>query len=162
MVGDIVTSGSAFDVSLRRGRSKSCEEETMKAHVFLGRRIRKDFPPHGSFEGTVHSYLFPWFRILYDDGDSEEISLKELQLLLIDEPSTRQTLRWLSFHDTALQFLDDILPPLPPDLTSILVMRDQCFMSDNRHFPMDQGWIWELLGFKGELACIRTWRFKKH
>ena len=103
-----------------------------------------------------------WFPICYVDGDCEEMTLKELQPLL--KAPTRQHLpiRWISCSGTPFSFLQDLLPPTPPAISDIIVMRDQCFLSDNTHFPMDEGWIWEVLGHEEDRICVRTWRYSGH
>ncbi|KZV56457.1 hypothetical protein F511_08355 [Dorcoceras hygrometricum] len=52
---------------------------------FLGRRVKKEFKGHGTFFGTVQSYQpnTGFFRIVYEDGDSEELEFSEVALLLV-------------------------------------------------------------------------------
>ena len=49
----------------------------------LGRRIRKNFPRHGFYDGTIHAFKRPYFTVVYDDGDKEEITMTEILLWLV-------------------------------------------------------------------------------
>ena len=46
----------------------------------LGRTFVKDFPPHGAFTGTVTSWdtLVGIWKVVYDDGDEEELEHSDL------------------------------------------------------------------------------------
>ncbi|KAH6837032.1 hypothetical protein C2S53_014275 [Perilla frutescens var. hirtella] len=50
----------------------------------VGRRVKKEFQGHGTFFGVVQAYeaATGFFKIVYDDGDSEELELKEVSSLL--------------------------------------------------------------------------------
>lgn len=50
---------------------------------FLGRRIRKNFPSHGYYNGTIQEFKRPYFTIIYDDGDKEEITLSEIMKWIV-------------------------------------------------------------------------------
>ncbi|XP_075520145.1 DDT domain-containing protein PTM-like isoform X1 [Primulina tabacum] len=52
---------------------------------FVGRRVKKEFKGHGTFLGTVQSYQpdTGFFRIVYEDGDAEELEFSEVALLLV-------------------------------------------------------------------------------
>ena len=60
---------------------------------FIGRRVRKAFPVADekgrmvpwNFEGTVKQYSIPrqFFKVYYDDGDTEEYDMQELMDILI-------------------------------------------------------------------------------
>jgi hypothetical protein len=60
---------------------------------FIGRRVRKAFPVADekgrmvprNFEGTVKKYSIPrqFFKVYYDDGDTEEYDMQELMDILI-------------------------------------------------------------------------------
>lgn len=51
---------------------------------YVGRRVKKEFQGHGTFFGLVQAYeaATGFFKIVYDDGDSEELELKEVSSLL--------------------------------------------------------------------------------
>jgi hypothetical protein len=49
----------------------------------LGRQVRKKFPGHGFFVGTVMEYRYPYFTVCYADGDKEDMNLTEVQKWLI-------------------------------------------------------------------------------
>eukprot|EP00854_Cymbomonas_tetramitiformis_P003181 gene3181-4026_t len=67
----------------------------------VGRSVSKEFPPYGHFSGRVasysppgsvldqeigESYMQPSWHVVYEDGDSEDVSWKELQAILTDPP----------------------------------------------------------------------------
>ncbi|GAB2277054.1 hypothetical protein Dimus_011762 [Dionaea muscipula] len=51
---------------------------------FVGRNVMKEFSGYGVFKGVVESYdsSSGYFRIVYEDGDSEEVDLSEVSLLI--------------------------------------------------------------------------------
>jgi hypothetical protein len=55
---------------------------------FIGRRVIKEFPPHGIFQGEVVSYKKPYYKVLYEDDDSEEVTLNQLKKILIPQQVT--------------------------------------------------------------------------
>ena len=49
-------------------------------------RIRRNFPGFGTFEGLITAYAAPFFTVVYNDGDEEEMPVDELRACeLIDE-----------------------------------------------------------------------------
>ncbi|CAA3031739.1 DDT domain-containing PTM [Olea europaea subsp. europaea] len=52
---------------------------------FVGRKVKKEFEGHGTFFGSVESYdaSTGFFKIVYEDGDSEELDLNEISSLLV-------------------------------------------------------------------------------
>uniref|UniRef100_A0A453AT65 Nucleosome-remodeling factor subunit BPTF n=1 Tax=Aegilops tauschii subsp. strangulata TaxID=200361 RepID=A0A453AT65_AEGTS len=58
----------------------------------VGRAVRKAFPGFGSFSGVVESYDAEagYFRVLYEDGDSEEIDADEMGSILVGAPMPPQ------------------------------------------------------------------------
>lgn len=59
----------------------------------MGRRVKKKFEGHGTFYGSIQAYeaATGFFKIVYEDGDSEELELKEVSSLLAsDEPPQPQ------------------------------------------------------------------------
>jgi len=44
---------------------------------FIGLRVSKDFSGV-MYEGTIVSYKKPWYKVKYDDGDEEEMNLREV------------------------------------------------------------------------------------
>ena len=65
---DLVIRGNKFDDS----------KESL-----LGRTIRKNFPSHGYYDGTIQAFKRPYFTVIYDDGDKEEITMTEILLWLV-------------------------------------------------------------------------------
>lgn len=51
----------------------------------MGRRVKKKFQGHGTFFGLVQAYepATGFFKIVYEDGDSEELELMEVSSLLV-------------------------------------------------------------------------------
>ncbi|KAE8781282.1 Increased DNA methylation 1 [Hordeum vulgare] len=58
----------------------------------VGRGVRKAFPGFGSFSGVVESYDAEagYFRVLYEDGDSEEVDGDEMGSILVGAPMPPQ------------------------------------------------------------------------
>ncbi|KAG8099175.1 hypothetical protein GUJ93_ZPchr0013g34119 [Zizania palustris] len=54
----------------------------------VGRAVRKEFPGFGVFSGVVEAYDdgVGYFRVLYEDGDSEEVDLAEMAGMLVGTP----------------------------------------------------------------------------
>ena len=62
----------------------------MKSHTqddpLIRRRVRKTFKDLGTFEGTVaYKDNNKWYTVLYDDGDTEDYTLADLNSILIDK-----------------------------------------------------------------------------
>lgn len=59
---------------------------------FVGRTVKKEFRGYGTFSGTVTSYdaSSKFFKVLYEDGDSEELELSELVPLFHQTPKKRR------------------------------------------------------------------------
>ena len=45
--------------------------------AIVGQRVGRDFET-GYFEGEVASYKKPWWKVVYDDGDKQEVTYREL------------------------------------------------------------------------------------
>lgn len=58
----------------------------------MGRAVRKAFPGFGVFGGVVESYDAEagYFRVLYEDGDSEEVDGAEMAAILVGAPMPAQ------------------------------------------------------------------------
>ncbi|PNT74608.1 hypothetical protein BRADI_1g18770v3 [Brachypodium distachyon] len=58
----------------------------------VGRAVRKAFPGFGVFGGVVESYDAEagYFRVLYEDGDSEEVDGAEMAAILVGAPMPAQ------------------------------------------------------------------------
>ena len=57
--------------------------------VLVGRTVTKSFPPDGTCEGTIKSFdeAESLWRVVYEDGDEEEIKFDEL-VVILNEPYT--------------------------------------------------------------------------
>mmetsp|Transcript_5426 Transcript_5426/g.9492 ORF Transcript_5426/g.9492 Transcript_5426/m.9492 type:complete len:684 (-) Transcript_5426:495-2546(-) len=50
-----------------------------KIEIIIGKtQVRKAFPPHGVFTGTVIAYKKPYYKVEYEDGDQEEYTQTEV------------------------------------------------------------------------------------
>ncbi|EOD05117.1 hypothetical protein EMIHUDRAFT_438993 [Emiliania huxleyi CCMP1516] len=54
--------------------------------ALVGLAVRKLFPRHGTFSGTVVSHHASLFRVLYSDGDEEDVPLAALVKLALAAP----------------------------------------------------------------------------
>lgn len=68
------------NASSHRLGSKS--SSTGPSDGYMYHTVRKDFDPHGVFVGMVVDYVQPYFRVVYEDGDSEELNRTEVKMLL--------------------------------------------------------------------------------
>ncbi|MCO5600951.1 hypothetical protein L7F22_055068 [Adiantum nelumboides] len=67
------------------GRRKQQEDGSDK-ESYIGRRVEKNFEGFGKYAGSVVSYnaACGFYRVVYDDGDSEELECHELEHILGD------------------------------------------------------------------------------
>jgi hypothetical protein len=54
-----------------------------KLPVLVGKKVKKSFPGHGTFQGSIISQGPRWYRIQYEDGDEEDCNANEIQRLLV-------------------------------------------------------------------------------
>ena len=60
---------------------------TVNSHYLVDRKVSKKWDVAGNvivYTGRVDYYKDPWFRVKYDDGDCEDVSLAELLKIVID------------------------------------------------------------------------------
>ena len=50
--------------------------------VPIGTVIKREFPGFGVYDGTVVEYKKPYYRVVYADGDSEQLLGRELRPLI--------------------------------------------------------------------------------
>ncbi|KAF6150389.1 hypothetical protein GIB67_034088 [Kingdonia uniflora] len=68
----------------RKRRRKDAPER--KYGVFVGRYVRKEFPGfEGVFLGKVVSFEEEWYKVSYEDGDSEELDTEEVSEIAVME-----------------------------------------------------------------------------
>lgn len=60
-------------------------------HNLVGRHIRKRFFGHGTHLGKITKFVSPYYTILYDDGDTEEMLESEIGEFLT-QPKTRNSI----------------------------------------------------------------------
>eukprot|EP00250_Pteridium_aquilinum_P009036 c18401_g1_i1 orf=616-4032(+) len=67
------------------GRKKRQEDEADKDSL-VGRRVEKIFQGFGKYAGSVVAYNATrgFYKVVYDDGDREELELHELERILVD------------------------------------------------------------------------------
>jgi deoxyribodipyrimidine photolyase len=63
---------------------KSKYQKSDNVAEIIGRKVRRNFPGHGVFTGTVKSFKSPYYTICYEDGDKEEMTLVEMREWLVD------------------------------------------------------------------------------
>ncbi|KAJ1292275.1 hypothetical protein BS78_02G379700 [Paspalum vaginatum] len=70
--------------------------------ALVGRAVRKAFPGFGTYSGVVESYDADagYFRVLYEDGDSEEVDADEMARMLVG-PAMPQALQQTPPRDAA-------------------------------------------------------------
>ena len=86
----------------------------MVSYPLVGRRVAKEFIRSGvkdTYSGTVLSYHLPYYRVLYDDGDMEEVGHDEANELVLGGASEKTLGVGSLVHasDEGMQFDDDIL-----------------------------------------------------
>ena len=60
------------------------EKEKEKVDKLIGREVRKKFQNHGYFIGKVTSFDDPYYKIIYTDGDEEEMTRSSVLKYLVD------------------------------------------------------------------------------
>ena len=60
------------------------EKEKEKIDKLIGREIRKKFQNHGYYIGKVTSFDDPYYKIIYEDGDEEEMTRGYVLKYLVD------------------------------------------------------------------------------
>ena len=63
---------------------KEKEKEKEKVDHLIGREVRKKFHNHGYFIGKVMSFDDPYYKIIYTDGDEEEMTRASVLKYLVD------------------------------------------------------------------------------
>ena len=63
---------------------KEKEKEKEKVDKLIGREVRKKFQNHGYFTGKVMSFKDPYYKIIYTDGDQEEMTRASVFKYLVD------------------------------------------------------------------------------
>ncbi|GMH36947.1 hypothetical protein BSKO_04820 [Bryopsis sp. KO-2023] len=64
----------------------------MGGHEYIGARVRKYFPGHGWYRGVVEEFVVlsrkKYYKVEYEDGDTEEVTVEEL-VKILDTPEER-------------------------------------------------------------------------
>ena len=71
-----------------QNNEKEKEKEKEKVDKLIGREIRKKFQNHGYFIGKVMSFDDPYYKIIYTDGDQEEMTRASVLKYLVDLENT--------------------------------------------------------------------------
>lgn len=69
--------GSSSGISVDGGNTTN-DDESEPEPSYIGRYIYKNFPLDGYFVGFVVSYKKPYYRVVYEDGDMEDMVRKEV------------------------------------------------------------------------------------
>jgi hypothetical protein len=81
--GPAGTVGGGNGGSLSRGGGGGgAGGRSLRKPVPIGTKIKRTFPGFGIYEGTVVEYTKPFYRVVYPDGDSEQLLGKELRPLI--------------------------------------------------------------------------------
>ena len=78
------------EVSEKRIIAKAALPEGCRSNSLVGRHIRKRFFGHGTHLGKITKFLTPYYTILYDDGDTEEMLESEIDEFLT-QPKARNS-----------------------------------------------------------------------
>ena len=65
-------------------KEKEKEKEKEKVDKLIGREVRKKFQNHGYFIWKVTSFDDPYYKIIYSDGDEEEMTRSSVLKYLVD------------------------------------------------------------------------------
>ena len=65
-------------------KEKGKEKEKEKVDHLLGREVRKKFQNHGYFIGKEMSFDDPYYKIIYTDGDEEEMTRASVLKYIVD------------------------------------------------------------------------------
>ena len=69
---------------VNQNNGKEKEKEKEKVDKLIGREVRKKFQNHGYFIGKVTSFDDPYYKIIYTDGDEEEMTRSSVLKYLVD------------------------------------------------------------------------------
>ena len=69
---------------VNQNNGKEKEKEKEKVDKLIGREVRKKFQNHGYFIGKVTSFDDPYYKIIYADGDEEEMTRSSVLKYLVD------------------------------------------------------------------------------
>ena len=67
----------------RRPRRKAKPEDVNNPNNFIGRRVRRKFNDGEFYTGDIFEYDDPFFRISYEDGQEEDMSLRDVKRYLV-------------------------------------------------------------------------------
>ena len=67
-----------------RPQRKAAPQDVNNPNNFIGRRVRKKFG-ETFYIGNITGFDKPYFQILYEDGDEEELNLNQVKRFLIHE-----------------------------------------------------------------------------
>ena len=92
-----IRSASGQKGKIKKKQSATTASRRKKLHAFKGRKVRKWFdtpPPHGAwYEGVVTELSADlYYKVVYEDGDTEEYTVEELQEILVAVSYTHLTL----------------------------------------------------------------------
>ena len=68
----------------RNIKEKEKEKEKEKIDKLIGREVKKKFQHHGYFIGKVTAFDDPYYKIIYEDGDEEEMTRGSVLKYLVD------------------------------------------------------------------------------
>ena len=68
----------------RRPRRKAKPEDVNNPNNFIGKRVRRKFNDGEFYTGDIYEYDNPFFRISYEDGQEEDMSLRDVKKYLVN------------------------------------------------------------------------------
>ena len=87
-----LTDSAATDSSVSTSISGDALDYQQNISAFIGRRVKKEFPGHGMYSGTVVGYSSPFFRVRYEDSDEEEYEEDDLKKILVKQRANANSL----------------------------------------------------------------------
>ncbi|XP_068662577.1 DDT domain-containing protein PTM-like [Aristolochia californica] len=125
------TEGTSTPCQKRRGRSldqsggRGCKRRAIgRGKHLLGRYLEKEFPGSGLFLGKITTYGRGFYRVIYEDGDSEDLEYGEIADVLIDEgdgSDTQLSIRKQKIEQLSVSSSDKPLQPAScPEYSSVI------------------------------------------
>lgn len=71
----------------RRPRRKAKPEDVNNPNNFIGKRVRKLFNDGEYYVGDIYDYDKPYFRVSYEDGQEEDMNLRDVKRYLMQSQS---------------------------------------------------------------------------
>ena len=126
------------------------------AAQLVGRRVSKHFDGEGLFNGKVLAFspTTNWFTVLYDDGDLEELTWRELNAIILSkEPKGGTKSVPAPMNDIEQQAKEDALKTMPPSCPS--VQKDAAHAQRTVETPEAEACSGRVRDESPSVACVR-------